>query len=139
MVRAQGRSASLWRRSHNELIVQTHPDYSNDLFQHHLKSIDNWIHGQLSVESKLLESLSSTSQLCFGLKECALEIFDILGKADSRPSDGVILSILSRRSKSKYPLVHQFLCDPARAQSFFFSEDDYTELACKVMKYIIKR
>ena len=121
------------------IIIQTHSDYSNDLFQHHLESIDNWIHGQLSVESKLLESLSSTSQLCFGLKECALEIFDILGTGDSRPSDCVILSILSRRSKSEYPLLYQFLCDPARAQSFFLSEDDYMDLACKVMKYIVKR
>ena len=116
-----------------------HPNYSNDLFQYHLESIDNWIHGQLSVESKLLESLSSTSQLCFGLKEHALEIFDILGTSDSRPSDCIILSILSRRPKSEYPLIHQFLCDPVRPQSFFLSEDDYTDLALKVMKYIVKR
>jgi len=116
-----------------------HPNYSNDLFQHHLESIDNWIHGQLSVESKLLESLPPISQLCFGLKKYALEIFDILGIADSCPSDCVILSILSCHSKSEYPLVHQFLCDPARAQSFFLSEDDYADLACKVIKYIVKR
>ena len=55
------------------------------------------------------------------------------------PPDSIILSILFRRSKNEKLLVHRFLTDPARAQSFFFSEDDYADLACKVMKYTVRR
>jgi hypothetical protein len=63
VVRAQGLSFFFCKETSqcNQIIIQTLPDYSNDLFQHHLESIDNWVHGQLSVESKLLESLSSSS------------------------------------------------------------------------------
>ena len=97
-----------------------HPNYSNNLFQHHIESDDNWIQGQLSVESKLLESLSDSesSQLCLGLKEYALKYLTFWERqilvwqtVSSHPS--------YLQSKSEYPLVHLFLCDPVRAQSFF--------------------